>query len=145
MEYLRRVLLQLRDIWRGMSRTRRIGIVILTAICVALIIGVGYWASQPDYRVLYSNLAPEDAAAVTNRLTAAGIPYRLTAGVATILVPAEQVAQARIALAAEGLPGRAGKGFELFDTSALSTTPLAERVNFIRALQGELAKTIMQL
>lgn len=145
MEFLRRLLQQLRQIWQGLSWSRRIGILFLTGTCMALIIGVAYWASQPDYRVLYSGLSPEDAGTITSKLQATGVSYRLTAGGQTILVAAEQVAQARVDLAAEGLPAKGGKGFELFDTSALSTTPLAERVNFVRALQAELAKTIMQL
>lgn len=145
MEFLRRVSQQFRQIWQGMSWARRIGILFLTGLCVALVAGVAYWASQPDFRVLYTNLAPEDAGAITSKLQASGVTYRLTAGGQTILVPAEQIAQARVDLAAEGLPAKGGKGFELFDMSALSLTPLAERVNFVRALQAELAKTIMQL
>jgi flagellar M-ring protein FliF len=145
MEFLRRLSQQLRQIWQGLSWARRVGILFLTGTCAALIIGVGYWASQPDYRVLYSNLSPEDAGAITSKLQATGVSYRLTSGGQTILVAAEQVAQVKVDLAAEGLPAKGGKGFELFDTSALSTTPLAERVNFVRALQAELAKTIMQL
>src|SRR5579883_2961570 len=145
MEFLRRVAQQFRQIWQGMSWARRIGILVLTGLCVALVGGVAYWASQPDFRVLYTNLSPEDAGAITAKLQAGGVTYRLTGGGQTILVPAEQVAQARVDLAAEGLPAKGGKGFELFDMSALSLTPLAERVNFVRALQAELAKTIMQL
>ncbi|HLJ97702.1 MAG TPA: flagellar basal-body MS-ring/collar protein FliF [Gemmataceae bacterium] len=145
MEFFRRLWQQLRQIWQGLSWARRVGILFLSSICVALIVGVAYWASQPDYRVLYSNLSPEDAGAITSKLQATGVSYRLTSGGQTVLVPAEQVAQVRVDLAAEGLPAKGGKGFELFDTSALSTTPLAERVNFVRALQAELAKTIMQL
>ncbi len=145
MEFLRRVAQQFRQIWQGMSWARRIGILVLTGLCVALVAGVAYWASQPDFRVLYTNLSPEDASAITSKLQANGVTYRLTAGGQTILVPAEQVAQARVDLAAEGLPAKGGKGFELFDMTALSMTPLAERVNFVRALQAELAKTIMQL
>jgi flagellar M-ring protein FliF len=145
MDFLRRVMQQFRQIWQGLSWARRIGILFLTGLCVAVVAGVAYWASQPDYRVLYTNLAPEDADAITSKLQANSISYRLAAGGQTVLVPAEQVAQVRVDLAAEGLPAKGGKGFELFDMSALSLTPLAERVNFVRALQGELAKTIMQL
>ncbi len=145
MEFLRRVSQQFRQIWQGLSWPRRLGMLFLTGLCVALVAGVAYWASQPDFRVLYTNLSPEDAGAITAKLQAGGVTYRLTGGGQTILVPAEQVAQARVDLAAEGLPAKGGKGFELFDMSALSLTPLAERVNFVRALQAELAKTIMQL
>lgn len=110
MDFFRRLLLQLRQIWQGMSWPRRMGLVILTGMSAALVAGVGYWASQPDYRVLYSGLTADDAGAITTKLQAQGVSYRLAAGGQSILVPAEQVAQARIDLAVEGLPAKGGKG-----------------------------------
>jgi flagellar M-ring protein FliF len=147
MEFLRRLQQQLRQIWQGLNRTRRILLVVLIVLLAALIGGVAYWANTPEYRVLYSGLAPEDAAAVTSRLTALTIPYRLSANGTTISINAEQLPQTRIDLAAEGLPSKGtGKGFELFDESSpLGMTPFLQHVNYLRAQQAELARTIQHL
>jgi flagellar M-ring protein FliF len=136
---------QLRQLWNGMSPARRAGMVAVLALAMAVVMGVGYWASQPDYRILFTGLSADDAAAITAKLQGQGTSYRLEAGGTAILVPAEQVQQARVSLAADGLPAKGGKGFELFDQSSLGMTPFTQQVNYIRALQAELARTIMQL
>src|SRR5579884_2125 len=145
MQFLRQLIDQFRQLWRGMSLWRRIGLTTLTAACIAAIIGVGIWASQPDYRVLYSGLSAEDAGAITAKLQTQGVAFRLSAGGTTIQVPAEQVQQLRLDLAVEGLPSHSGKGFEIFDDAPLGMTPFMQQVNYSRALQAELSRTIMQL
>jgi flagellar M-ring protein FliF len=147
MDFFRRLLQQLRETWQGLTLSRRILLVALVVLCVAVIGGVAYWAGQPEYRVLYSGLAPEDASAVTTRLTALNIPYKLSANGTTISINAEQIPQTRIDLAAEGLPTKgSGKGFELFDdASPLGMTPFLQHVNYLRAQQAELARTIQHL
>ena len=144
MGFLAQLWRQLRAIYEGMSRPRRIGLAVLAVACVAGVIAVVMWAVQADYRVLYTGLAAEDAGAVTAKLQARGVPFRLGAGGTTILVPAEQVAQLRLDLAVEGLPAKS-KGFELFDEVNIGMTPFQQHVNYDRALQAELAKTIMQV
>src|SRR5437763_1823618 len=76
-----------------------------------------WWATQPDYRVLYAGLSGEEAAAITGKLQAKAIPFKLAAGASTILVPADQAMQIHLDLTAEGTLGssKIGKGFELFD------------------------------
>src|SRR5579871_5362671 len=145
MRFLQRLTQQLTQVWLGMSVPRRVSLVVLAALCLATVIGVGYWAAQPDYQVLYSGLGPEDAGAVTAKLQSQGVVFRLAAGGTTILVPAEQVQQLKVDLAVEGLPAKGGKGFEMFDPNALGMTPFMQHVNYGRALQAELAKTIMSL
>src|SRR5262245_28342252 len=98
MEFLRRLQQQLRDIWQEMDLSRRILLVLLTLVSVATIIAVGYWAATPDYAILYSGLTLEDAGAVTSRLQALGVNYRLTGDGTTIRVPADQVRQLRVTL-----------------------------------------------
>jgi flagellar M-ring protein FliF len=119
-------------------------LLVLTGVCVAAIAGVGFFAFQTDYQVLYSGLSAEDAGAVTAKLQAQSVPFKLAAGGSTILVPAERVHQLRLDLAVEGVPGK-GKGFELFDEMNVGMTPFLQHVNLDRALQAELAKTIMQV
>src|SRR5437870_5592437 len=103
MDFLQRLVQQVKAVWLGMSLARRVGLVLLTAVCVAAIAGVGYWAAQPDYRVLFSGLSVEDAGAITAKLQAQAVPFRLTAAGTTVLVPAEQLQQLRLDLAVEGL------------------------------------------
>src|SRR5581483_405310 len=145
MDPLRSITQQLRQVWQGLSGGQRVALVLAALIAVGLVLGVGYWASQPDFRVLYAGLSEEDAGAVIARLQNQGISYRLAAGGTTVLVPAEKVQQARVELAVEGLPAKGGKGFELFDQSPLGMTPFTQHVNYLRALQAELSKTIMQI
>lgn len=145
MEFLRRLQQQLRDIWLGMTVSRRVMLVAVTVTSVVAIVGVGYWAATPDYATLYSGLALEDAGAVTTRLQALGVTYRLSGDGTTIQVPADSVRQLRVNLAAEGLPVKGTKGFEIFDEAPLGMTPFVQHVNFGRALQAELARTIMQI
>ncbi|MBI3463195.1 MAG: flagellar M-ring protein FliF [Planctomycetes bacterium] len=145
MRPFQQLLEQLKQVWLGMSVPGRFGFVVLAAVCLAAIGGVAFWAAQPDYRVLFSGLSAEDAGAITAKLEAKKIAYRLSASGTTILVPAAQAQQAKLDLAVDGLPTGGAKGFDLLDSSPLGRTPFIEHVNYIRALQAELAKTIMQL
>jgi flagellar M-ring protein FliF len=144
MRFLRQLVDQLRGIYQGMSRPRRIALLVLTAVCIAAVLAVGFFSFQTDYQVLYSGLSAEDAGAVTAKLQAQSVPFRLGAGGSTILVPAERVHQLRLDLAVEGVPSK-GKGFELFDEMNVGMTPFLQHVNLDRALQAELARTIMQV
>src|SRR5690242_18801383 len=141
MEFLQRLAQQLRELWQGMSTTRRIALVGVGISLVALIGAVGYFASQEEYRLLYYGLAPEDAGAITARLKAMNVNYKLSGNGTTISVPADQVQQMRLDLASEGLPGKPAKGFELFDEPSFGATPFTQHVQYLRALQGELART----
>ena len=108
------------------------------------VLAVTLWSSQGDYRPLFTGLSDKDGGAVIGQLAALQVPYRHEAG-GTILVPANQVYELRMKLAAAGLPkGGNGNavGFELMDKSSIGQTQFAERLNFQRALEGELARTI---
>ena len=133
MRFFQRLAEKLKQVWLGMSLSRRIGFSVLTVLCVAAVVGVGYWAAQPDYRVLFSGLSPEDAGAITAKLQAQSIPFRLSAGGTTVLVPTEQVQQARLDLAVDGLPSGGGKGYELLDGNSLGMTPWQQLVKYVRA------------
>jgi flagellar M-ring protein FliF len=144
MDSLRKFGLQLLQAWQSMSAPWRMAVALGAVVCLA--VGGGwFWLAQPEYSVLFAGLAPEDAGAITSKLQAQGVVYRLGAGGSSILVPTEQVQQRRIEMAVEGLPAKGGKGYELFDQSSLGMTPFTEHVNYMRALQTELAKTIAQI
>lgn len=145
MSFMQRLLRQMQDIWKGMSPARRVLVAGAGLLAALGLIAVGYYAQQADYRPLFTGLPVEEAGAVTAKLESRGVPYRLASGGTTVLVPAEQVQQARVVLAADGIPSRGGKGFELFDESSLVMTPFVQNVNYSRALQAELARSIMQI
>jgi len=103
------------------------------------------WTQKPEFQVVYSNLSPEDAGAIVEKLKEMKVPYEFSGGGSAILVPKEQVHELRLQLANQGLPNGGEVGFEIFDQTALGTTEFAQKLNFRRALQGELARTITQL
>ncbi len=98
--------------------------------------------NQPGYTTLYSALQPGDAQQVTAQLDQLAIPYQLSANGATVSVPANQLDRARLALAAQGLPHSGQTGFEIFDKTNWSGSDFAEQVNYQRALEGELERTL---
>lgn len=114
----------------------------------AVVLGAFYftqWSSNEDYAVLFSNLAAADAAAVTEDLTSQGVPYRLEDGGSTVLVPRNSVYQARIDLSAKNLPQGGSEGFSLLDKQGITTSDFRQRVDYQRAIQGELEKTISSM
>lgn len=117
-------------------------------VLILSIVGFGallFWNSRPDFQVLFSNLSHEDAGEMVNKLKERKIQYELTNDGTTILIPREQVYDLRLSLAAEGLPKGGGIGFEVFDRTNLGTTDFVQKLNYQRALQGELSRTIKQI
>jgi flagellar M-ring protein FliF len=145
METLRRFWQQLQQYWSGLSLTRRIVIVTVTLGVVSSLMLMVYFSQTFAYRPLFTDLPAEEIAAIRARLSAANIPHRLIQGGTGIEVPENRFAEARVTLAAEGLPRGGGKGYELFDEPSLVATPFVQSVNYQRALQAELARAIMQL
>jgi flagellar M-ring protein FliF len=116
--------------------------VLLSAAIFALII---IQARVADYRLLYANLANTDASAVIDWLKDQKIPYRLEDAGSAIHIPADKVYEARLNLAGAGLPQGGGVGFEVFDKQSFGMTDFTQKVNYQRALQGELSRTITSL
>jgi len=98
-----------------------------------------------DQQLLYANLSANDAASITEWLKGQKVPYSLKDGGKSIWIPADQIYQTRLDLAANGLPSGGGVGFEIFDKQSFALTDYVQKVNFTRALQGELARTISSL
>ena len=136
---------QLARIWSSLSRAQQVSLVIAPLVVLAAVSGILKWRHDSGFRVLYSGLAPEDASAVTQKIREAGIEYRLDETGATVEVPAEHLADARLALAGAGLPRSGRIGFELFDRNNLGASDFAEQVNYRRALEGELERTVATL
>ena len=138
---------RLRELWNRYDNKHKyifIGVIIAVVLAFA---GISFWyGSKPDYVPLYTNLETKDAGDVVNSLKETGVPYELVEDKrgSTILVPANQVHNLRLDLAAAGLP-RGNKGFELFDDSKLGVTEFQNKINYLQALQGELTRTIEHL
>ena len=133
---------QARALVNGLNSRQRYGIGGgVLAVVVALLLFVHFMA-KPDYSVLYTSLQPQDAQQVTAALSQLAIPYDQSADGTSISVPADQLNRARLRLAAEGLPHSGQLGFELFDKTNWSGSDFAEQVNYQRALEGELDRTI---
>lgn len=110
---------------------------------VALMSGIMYWSQREDLQVLYSNLGQEDAGQVVGKLKEMKVPYRVEGN--AIYVPTARVYELRLELAAQGMPQGGGVGFEIFDKNQIGVTEFVQRLNYVRAIQGELARTIRQL
>jgi flagellar M-ring protein FliF len=135
----------LREIWIGLSRNARIAVSAALGVALCAIAAATYWLYRPDYQVLFSDLAARDSAAMVAELDKMKVPYRLGQGGAAILVPAEHVYKTRLQLVGRDIPLQGAVGFELFNNSDMGMTDFAQKVNYQRALQGELTRTIQSL
>ncbi len=122
---------------------RRISTIAVGLGAIALIIGVSRWATAPTYVPMFTSISLEESAKITDGLTQAGILYRLERGGADVLVAATDLARARVAVAKDGgLPNAGRPGMEIFDQPAYAMTDFTQRINYRRALEGELERTI---
>jgi len=144
-EWLARVFGQIRGFLTEMPGYQRASFIGVSIAFVAGFVGFVWWASQPVFRSVFGNLSESDAAAIVEYLQEEKIPYRLEHGGRAVLVPAEQVYEVRLALARAGLPQGGSVGFEIFDEQKLGMTDFLQRLNYTRALQGELGRTISQI
>lgn len=132
----------MRSFLAGLS-TRAKVLFVTGFIAILAIAGVGgWWALRPNYVALVQNLRPADASEIGTALSGWGIPYRFDNGDKTVLVPADEVYSLRMKLAEEGIPKGGSVGFEAFKDSDYGVTEFAQQVNYQRALQGELERTI---
>lgn len=132
-------------IWRRMTQIQRMIAGGATATAVALAAGLVVWSQQPEYSKLYESLPPEDSAAVVGKLKEGHVPYQLADGGATVLVPSREVLDTRVTLAGQGIPTGGRVGFEVFDKNIFGMPEFVQKLNFQRALEGELERTINQM
>ena len=122
--------------------TRVFLLAVSAAAILAVMTGIWMWTSQPDYRVLFSNYTDRDGGAIVASLQTMNIPYKFSDGGSAILVPESMVHDARLKLASQGLPKGGNVGFELMENQKMGISQFLEQVNFQRALEGELARSI---
>ncbi|HXK16296.1 MAG TPA: flagellar basal-body MS-ring/collar protein FliF [Polyangiaceae bacterium] len=144
-EKARAFLKQLTDFWASLPTPKRIALVTVMGVVLAGVMAVSVLGSRETYGTLYSELATEDAAAIVEKLKTAQVPYRIENGGTMIQVPEERVPGLRLELAAGGLPHGGSVGFEIFDRSKIGATEFEQQVNLRRALEGELARSVMSI
>ncbi len=124
---------------------RKVMLMLGSAAVIAIMIALVLWSQKPEYKVLFSNFSDRDGGAIMSSLQASNVPYKFAEGGGAILVPADKVHEIRLKLAAEGLPKGGGVGFELMENQKLGVSQFLEQVNFQRALEGELARSIQSV
>jgi flagellar M-ring protein FliF len=122
-----------------------LSILIVAGAVVACLVAFSRWNQERDFRPLYSALSPEDAAAILAKVRESGSEFRLSDNGTVVLVPSAKVAELRLQLAAAGIPKSGRIGFELFDKTNFGASDFAEQVNYHRALEGELERSVMSL
>ena len=133
---------QVGQIWKQFGPVQRFNVAFALLLAMGLIGGLIYWSSRPDFRLLYSDLTLSDAAQMREKLEDAKIEVKVGQSGMSISVPAADLYSARLLLASAGLPGDSSSGFELFEEPKFGLTDFAQKVNYQRALQGELERTI---
>lgn len=129
--------------WPGIS-PQHIGLMFSAATMIAILVAGYLWSQAPDYRVLYGNLHDRDGGAVVAALQQMNVPYKFADG-GSLMVPSAQIHETRLRLAAQGLPKAGPAGFELMEAQKFGVSQFAEQINYQRALEGELARTIQTL
>lgn len=148
MNFFQRFLTQARDLWTGLSTPRRVGVVLAAVVAVGAVAGLLYLSNAfgtGRYVALPYSVPPDQVERAQTRLTAAGVRHTLDPSTAEIRVLADDLPKARVALATEGFPNYAGKGLESFDETSFGATPFQLNVNYLRAIQVELARSILTI
>ncbi|MGB6940853.1 MAG: flagellar basal-body MS-ring/collar protein FliF, partial [Bryobacteraceae bacterium] len=130
----------------GALTPRQLATIVIMAIAVvAGVMGFSRWQRESGLKPLYTGLAPEDASAIVQKLHEGGIDYKITNNGTELLAPEDKVPELRLQMAGLGLPKTGRIGFEIFDKTNFGMTDFAEHVNYRRALEGELERSIMAI
>jgi flagellar M-ring protein FliF len=142
---LTRLVSQLVEIWKQLGPGQRLTLVAAGLLVAGGLAGVAVWSARTPYALLYGRLSDAEAAKVIAALEDAKVPYKIGPGSGSLYVPADKVHLMRMQLAGRGIPRGDGVGFEIFDKPNFGISDFVQRANYLRALQGELARTISQL
>jgi flagellar M-ring protein FliF len=131
--------------FKGLTPLQQIAYVMVMVGVISGLAVTVFYSTRPDYQMLFSNLSADDAGKIVAYLKDNKIPYKLEAGGTSVLVPSKDVYETRMGLATDGMPLGGAEGWELFDGKSMGMTDFEQKVNYQRALQGELARTIQQV
>lgn len=132
-------------LWGELGLNQRVSLIVASLAVLGGLLAVVLWSRRPDYQLLYARMSEKDAAAVISHLQTLNVAHQITSGGSAVMVPSEQVYKLRMDLASKGLPSGDGVGFEIFDKGQFGLSDFVQRTNYLRAIQGELARTITQL
>ncbi len=135
-------LVRLKTLVAGLGVFQVVTLAVTFLAVVGLVIGSTYYVNRPSYALLFADMDPESASDVVSRLKTQKVDYQLDAGGRAVRVPGEQVDELRLQFAGQGMPQGGRIGFEIFDKTQFGATEFLEQVNYRRALEGELARTI---
>ena len=133
----------LSELWAGLSRGGRVLLLVAVLVIVGGAGAALLWASRSNDEVLFSDLDARDAAAIVDELKKMKVPYRIGPDGSKILIDGKTVREVRLSLMARGVPITGGVGFEIFDNKDVGMTESIQKINYQRALQGELSRTIL--
>ncbi len=133
------------EILSSLSPIQKLGALVTLAFAIALLVGAWMWTRSIDYSVLFSNISERDGGQIIVSLQQMNVPYKFSEGGGAILVPAGLVHDARLKLASQGLPKGGLVGFEVMENQKLGSSQFLEQINYQRALEGELARSIQSL
>jgi len=136
---------QLKAIWSQLGAGQRLTVAAATFVLAAGLAAIAFWSSHGDYGLLYGRLSDTEASKVIAALDDAKVPYKIGSGGSSIMVPQDKVYAMRMQLAGRGIPQGDGVGFEIFDKQNFGISDFVQRANYVRAVQGELARTISQI
>tara|TARA_B110000208_G_scaffold13429_1_gene16428 strand:- start:37491 stop:39047 length:1557 start_codon:yes stop_codon:yes gene_type:complete len=133
------------NFWSALEANQKASFFLATVILIAGSVGISIWANRPEMRLLYGGLDSKEASSIVQHLEGASIPYEIRYGGSAVFVPQKEVYKARMDIAGSGVATNDSVGFEIFDKNTFGASDFVQRTNFIRAIQGELSRTIAQL
>src|SRR6185503_6098233 len=133
---------QITDLWTRMKLGQRITILIAVVGTIALISTLVLYSTQPEFAVLFSDLKPADAQTIVEKLKTQNVQYKLTNNGTVVSVPSDRVSELRLEMASSGALAGGHIGFDIFDRTSFGATEFTQRINYQRAIEGELAQTL---
>src|SRR4051794_23533774 len=137
--------MQVQKFWNELGGTARTGVLCGATLIVGLAAAAAFWLWRADYQVLFADLKPQDTAAMAAELERMKVPYKIASDGNTLLVDASAVHATRLKLMGKDIPLHGAAGFELFNNADFGMTEFAQKINYQRALQGEITRTILSL
>ena len=133
------------EVWQRTSLVQRVLLLGVLLLCLGATAMLVVWARQPQYSLLYSGLSPDEAARIVEKIRDNDIPHELKDGGTSVYVASDKVYELRLTMAGEGLPQGHHAGYRILENEKIGTSPFMQKVNHVRAIEGELAKTIETL
>lgn len=145
MDFLTNTFKQTAAVFNALDPRRKLFFIITVLLTIGSLTLLILWTQKTDYEILYTGLSSEDAGEVITQLQDSKVPYKIGPGGTSIMVPKNMVYETRMQMASKGYPQSGGMGYELFDQQSIGVTEFVQKINFRRALQGELSRTVNEI